>query len=102
MLINDPLVQVNVLEQVNVCPAISSVPEVNVQVVHVVVPEYNVVVPLEAPLLITNGPIVVNVAIVPVPTIVAVSATRLLVLLLDTNELKFWLVAAIVKEQVPK
>ena len=56
ILTNDPPVQVNVLEQVSVALVLkSSVPEVNVHVVHKrVEPPCTVVVPLV--LLITNGP----------------------------------------------
>lgn len=81
---------------------ISSVPEVNVQVVHVVVvpPVINEVVP--AVLLIITGPILVLVRSEPVPTIVDVNAVSTDVLLKEYKEFKFKVVAARVKAVVPK
>lgn len=81
---------------------ISSVPEVNAQVVHSVdvPPVCNVVVPLV--LLIVNGPILVLVRMVPVPSMLAVNAVSTLVLLAEYNEFKFCVVAAMVNAVVPK
>ena len=77
-------------------------PEVNVQVVDLVVvpPVINEVVP--AVLLIISGPILVLVRSEPVPTIVAVKLVSTDVLLKEYKEFKFKLVAARVKAVVPK
>ena len=81
---------------------ISSVPEVNVHVVHVVVvpPVINEVVP--AVLLIVTGPMLVLVRNEPVPTIVDVNAVSTDVLFKEYREFKFKVVAARVKAVVPK